>query len=244
MSELAGAPVADRGLMARVVGMVTAPGDTLRAVIQSPRPVGVLLLVCLALAVATAGPQFTEKGRRAMLEMQIQQTERFTGQPVPPEAYARMEQQTASVGPYLTLVGIFVMVPITTLIFTALYWAGFNAFLGGTGTFKQVLAIVTHSQVITAIGALVSAPIQYFQNVVTPGGPFSLVALAPMLDPDGFAASFLGMLTVFQIWSVVVTAIGLALLYRRKTGSVFAALLVVHVLITAAFAALPFLFSR
>ena len=243
MSEPAGAPAAARGLMARIVGMVTAPGDTLRDVIQFPRPVGVLLLVCLALAVATAGPQFTEKGRRAMLEMQVQQAERFTGQPVPPEAYARMEQ-TAGMGPYFTLAGIFIMIPVTTLIFTGLYWAGFNAFLGGTGAFKQVLAIVAHAQVITALGALVSAPIQYLQDVVTPGGPFSLVALAPMLDPDSFAASFLGMLTVFQIWSVVVTAIGLALLYRRKTGSVFAALLVLHVLITAAFAALPFLFSR
>ncbi len=243
MSEPAGTPVADQGLMARVVGIVTGPTDTLRGVIQYPRPIGVLALVCLALAVATAGPQFTEKGRRAMLDMQVQQMERFTGQPVTPEAYSRMEH-SAGLGPYFTLAGIFVMIPVTTLIFTGLYWAGFNAFLGGMGTFKQVLAIVTHSQVITALGALVSAPIQYMQSVVTPGGPFSLAALAPMLDPDGFAASFLGMLTVFQIWSVAVTAIGLALLYRRKTGGVFVGLLVLHLLITAGFASLPHLFGR
>jgi hypothetical protein len=121
---------------------------------------------------------------------------------------------------------------------------GFNAILGGTATFKQVLGIVTHSQVIMALGALVSAPIQYAQDVATPAGPFNLGVLAPMLDPDGFAASLLGMLSVFQLWSVIVSAIGLAALYHRRLRNVAIVLLAVHVLITAGFAGLSFLFPR
>ena len=39
----------------------------------------------------------------------------------------------------------------------ALYFVIFNAILGGTATFKQVLAIVTHSQVISALGAAIGA---------------------------------------------------------------------------------------
>ncbi len=236
-----GPAVSDKGLLARAIGMLVAPTETYRAVIRFPRPVTILLLVCLALGLGAAAPQFTARGRQATVDMQVQQMERFTGQPVSPEQYARMEQQAASVGPYMTLAGIFVFVPVVTLIFTGLYWAGFNAFLGGTATFKQVLGIVTHAQVINGAGALQSAPIHYVQTAPTPGGPFSLAALAPMFEPDGFVASFLGMLTVFQIWSVIVTALGLALLYQRKTRNVALALLALHVLITAAFAAL---FSR
>jgi hypothetical protein len=136
------------------------------------------------------------------------------------------------------------MVPIMSMVFAALYWVAFNALLGGTGTFKQVLAVVTHSQVITALGAIVSAPIQYAQDMISPAGPFNLGALAPMLDPDGFAAAFLSMLTVFQLWSVIVTAIGLAVLYKRPVRNIAIALLVVHLLVMAGFAGFPFLLSR
>jgi hypothetical protein len=52
------------------------------------------------------------------------------------------------------------------------------------------------------------------------------------------------MLSVFQLWSVIVSAIGLAALYHRRLRNVAIVLLAVHVLITAGFAGLSFLFSR
>ncbi len=244
MSVPVSAPVPDQGLVARAVGMLTSPTDTFRAVVQSPRPFGVLFLVCVVLALATAGPQFTARGRQAALDMQVQQVEKFTRQPVPPQAYAQMERQAERFGPYFAAIGIFVFVPVMSLIFTALYWVAFNTILGGTAAFKQVLAIVTHSQVITALGAAVTAPIQYASGVTTPTGPFNLGALAPMLDPTSFLASFLSMLTVFQIWAVVVTAIGLAVLYNRTRRNVTIALLLFHLLVMAGFAAVPALFIR
>jgi len=238
------APVSDRGLLARTIGMVTAPTDTFRAVVSSPRPFGVLLLACVVLVLATAGPQFTARGRQAALDMQVQQVEKFTRQPVAPQAYAQMERQAERFGPYFAAIGTFVFVPVMSLFFTALYWVAFNTILGGTAAFKQVLAIVTHSQVITALGAAVTAPIQYASGVNTPTGPFNLGALAPMLDPNSFLATFLGMLTVFQIWAVVVTAIGLAVLYNRTRRNVTIALLAFHGLVMAGFAAVPALFFR
>jgi len=244
MSDAAGPEVPPQGLIARAVGMITSPTETFRAVVRAPRPAGILFLVCLALAIATAGPQFTARGRQAALDMQIRQMERFSGQPVSPEMYAQLERQSQSFGPYSAVIGIFIMVPIASLVFAALYWVAFNALLGGVGTFKQVLAVVTHSQVITALGALASAPIQYAQDMISPGGPFNLGALAPMLDPNGFAAAFLGMLTVFQLWSVIVTAIGLAVLYKRPVRNIAIALLAFHLIVMAGFAGFPFLFSR
>jgi hypothetical protein len=167
-----------------------------------------------------------------VLDSQVQAVERFTGQPVPPEAYAGMEQQ-ARYGGYITIVSMFVFVPVICVIFAAIYWAVFNTILGGTATFKQVLTIVTHSQVIAALGAVAAVPIQYAQGVQSWAGPFNFGALLPMLEPGGFAASFLSGIGVFTLWQLVVTAIGLAVLYRRRTGNIAIGLIVAYLVITA-----------
>jgi hypothetical protein len=64
-------------------------------------------------------------------------------------------------------------------------------------------------------------------------GPFNLGALAPMLDPGSFPAMFLGGISVFTIWQVIVAAIGLGVLYRRPAGRVTAGLLGAYFLLAA-----------
>ena len=73
-------------------------------------------------------------------------------------------------GGYFAIVGSFIVLPIFSLIFAALYWVVFNTILGGTATFKQVLAVVAHSQVVAALGAAIGAPIQYLQGKMPPAG--------------------------------------------------------------------------
>ncbi len=233
MTEPSTAPVPDKGLIARAIGIVTAPGETFRSVVKEPRPALMLLLVCAVIALATALPQFTERGRLAALEMQVQQTERFMT--VTPEAYQAMERNS-HYGGYMTLGFTFIFLPIGTLLFGALYWAVFNAIMGGTASFKQVLGIVAHSQVITALGAVASAPIQLAKGSMTTVGPFNLGALLPMLEPGSFLANFLGSLGVFQIWGTIVTAIGLGVLYNRKPRNIAITLLVITALFAGGWA--------
>lgn len=223
-----------KGVLARAIGIIFSPGATFQDVVRSPRPAGILLLVCLVMGLATGGPQFTERGRQAALDMQAQQIEKFTGQPVTPEAYAAMEGR-AKYGGYIAIVSMFVIFPIFCLLFTALYWVVFNAILGGTASFKQVLGIITHSQVIAALGAVIAAPIQFVQGTQTAAGPFNLGALAPMLEPGSALANVLGALSVFSIWQVVVSAVGLGVLYKRRTGPIATALLIFYVLIVSVF---------
>ena len=113
-------PSSPPGLLARAIGVIVSPVDTFRSVVRAPRPVGILFLVCLVTGLATGLPQFTESGRRAMLDVQITQIERTTGQTVDPEQYARLER-FAAFGPYMTLVGTFINIPVFTVIFSALY---------------------------------------------------------------------------------------------------------------------------
>ncbi|MDQ3170417.1 MAG: YIP1 family protein, partial [Acidobacteriota bacterium] len=97
-------------------------------------------------------------------------------------------------------------------------YAIFNALMGGTATFKQILSVVAHSQIVMALALVVSMPINYMKGTMT--GATSLSVLAPMLDEGSFPARFLGMIDIFLVWYVVVLSIGLAVLYRRKTKSV------------------------
>jgi len=222
--------VSDQGVLARAVGIIFSPGQTFQAVVRSPRPAGILLLVCLVVGVFVAVPQFTERGRLAALEMQVQQREKLTGQPVTQEMYAGLETFSHYVG-YVSLAGVFIGLPFVSVVMAGLLFVLFNAILGGTASFKQVVSVVTHSQVIGALGAVASAPVQYIQGTQTAAGPFNLGVLVPMLDPDSTVASLLAGLSFFMIWQVVVTGIGLGVLYRRRSLSITIGLMVFYVLV-------------
>jgi Yip1 domain len=230
------APPQPQGLLARFIGILTSPKATFEGVVQAPRPVGILFIVALLTAAAVGGPQLTDRGRQAALDLQVRQTEKFTGHAVDDTAYARMEQMSHYT-PYFTLGSVFIFTPIGALIFGAIYWAVFNALLGGTASFKQVLAVVTHSMVISAVGTVLGAPIQYFQGTMSQTGPFNLGAVAPMLDENSFLAHFLSYISVFGVWGIIVTAIGLGVLYRRKSGSIAIALMAIYLLIAGGVAA-------
>lgn len=226
----------DEGVLARAIGVITSPRRTFEAIVQNPRPVAILFLVALVIALATSLPQFTERGRQAALDMQVQQVEKFTGQPVSDEQYARM-QTGMKYGAYFTPVAIFVFTPIGALVFAGIYFVIFNAILGGTATFKQVLAIVTHSMVISALGVALGAPVMYIKGTMSSMGPFSLAALVPMLEEKSFLVQFLGFIDPFRVWGTIVTAIGLGVLYKRKSGNIAIALLIVYALIAGGVAA-------
>lgn len=227
-------PTPSPGLFARFIGVITSPGETFQHVVRTPKVAGMLFLICALTALAQGLPQFTEQGRAATLEMQVQQAERWSGQPVSDEAYAAMQQQS-QYGPYLALIGSFVFVPFMAVIFTAILWAVFNTVLGGTASFKHVMSVLVHSQVISTLSAVVAAPIMYARGQVSASGIANLGALVP-LDESSFVAKFLGMIDLFIIWWVIVLAIGLATLYKRTTSGVATGLFVVYALIALAFA--------
>ncbi len=119
----------------------------------------------------------------------------------------------------------------------------FNVGLGGTATFKQVLCVVGHATIITALGAVIGAPVQYAQGTMSAFGPFTLTALLPMLSETSFLARFLSFVNVFSIWGTIVTAIGLGVLYRRKTTNIAIGLFALSALVAAVGATVTGFFS-
>ncbi len=47
-----------------------------------------------------------------------------------------------------------------------------------------------------------------------------MAAFFPMLEPDSFLARLLSAIDVFIIWQLMVLAIGVAVLYGRRTGPI------------------------
>jgi hypothetical protein len=105
----------------------------------------------------------------------------------------------------------------------------FNAAMGGRASFKQLLAVVSHAGVISALGWIFVMPLNYLRETMS--SPTNLGALAPGLDEGSFIVHLLGTIDLFLIWWVVVLGIGLAVLYRRRTQPVVISLFVVYAVI-------------
>src|SRR6187402_87340 len=123
-------------LLTRIIGVITSPSATFQNIVAAPRPFGVLFVVATVIGIGAIAPQFTEKGRAATLQSQVQFMEKL-GQTMTPEAYAAAETRSHSVP--LRMIGMiffYVVLPVMALIFAALYWAAFNTAMGGTASFK------------------------------------------------------------------------------------------------------------
>jgi len=223
---------ADAGLLSRLVGVIVSPRQTFAGIVRRPKWLGMLLLLLLV----SAGSNFiflsTEVGQQAMLDQQVRQTEAFGGQ-VTDESYAQMERMLPLMK-YITVGGTVVMVPLITFAIAGILFGVFTA-LGGDATFKQALAVVTHSSAVSILGALFITPLNYFRESMS--SATNLAVFFPMLDEGSFLARFFGMIDLFLIWWVIVLAIGFSVLYRRKTGAIAAGLFAVYGVIALGFAA-------
>ena len=204
---------AKSNVFSRFIGIITAPRATYEQVVSRPTWLGMYLLTAVIVAFGAALPMTTDAGKQAAVDQQVASMEAF-GMQVGDEQYAQIQKSTAIL-PYMTAGSILVMTLITTLIFAGILFAIFNAALGGDAKYKQLLAVLIHANVITALGQLFTGPLNYFRGSVT--SATSLASLLPMLNETSFMGRLASTIDVFIIWWVVVLAIGLAVLYRRKT---------------------------
>lgn len=209
----AGPAPAPMNLLARFIGIITAPRATFESVVAHPKVLGMLLLTATITALGAALPMTTDAGKQAAIDQQVKTMESF-GMTVNDEMYAGFQKGTAML-PYTTGGSVLVMTPIILAILSGILFAVYNGALGGEARFKQIYAVLTHAGVISALGQLFTGPMNYFRGSVS--SPTNLSALLPMLDDTSFLAKLAGMIDLFIIWWLIVLAMGLAVLYRRKT---------------------------
>ena len=220
-------------VFSRFIGIITSPRATFQNVVTHPRWLGMYLLTAVIIAFFAALPMTTDAGRQATLDQQVSQMESF-GMEVSDEMYEDMRQRTQYAA-YTTGGFIFFGSLLISLISAAILWAVFNAALGGDAAYKQILAVLIHAGVISALGQMFTGPINYFRGAVT--SATSLGAMLPVFDDQSFIGKLFGMIDIFIVWWLIVLAMGLAVLYRRRTQPIAFTLFGIYALIIVAIAA-------
>lgn len=223
-AQQTGASPAPKSLVARFIGIITAPRATYESVAAHPKWFGMLVLTTLLTTVCMTLPMTTDAGREALLEQQVRQMESF-GMQVNDEMYAQMRGRIG-IAPYTTAAGVLIVSPIIAAALAGILFAIFNAAMGGNATYKQVYAVVVHAGAIQTLGQLFTGPLNYFRGSMA--SATNLGVLLPILPDGSFAAKLAGMIDLFLIWWVFVLAIGLAVLYRRRTQPIAMSLFAVY----------------
>lgn len=231
-SDPQAAPVS-KDLFSRFVGVVFSPQETFRGVIAVPRWFGMLALITVFMALATFGFLSTEVGRQALLDQQVSQMEAF-GIQVSDQQYEQMEDRLA-LSAYLGAGAQLIMIPLMYLVISGILYAIFSAIMGGVASFKQLYAVVVHAGAISVVQQLFVLPLNYARGSMS--SPTNLAALLPMLPEGSFLTYLLGTIDVFVIWWLVVLAIGLGVLYNRRTQPVAITLFAVYAVVAVIIAA-------
>ena len=127
-------------------------------------------------------------------------------------------------------VSILVVAPIIAVIVAGILFAIFNAAMGGEASFKQVSRSWCTPASISALSQLFSGADQLFPRRGDAASPTS-ARCCRCCGERRSSANLLGMIDLFLIWYIVVLAIGLAVLYRRRTQPIAISLLGVYAVI-------------
>ena len=206
----------------RFIGILFSPKATFESVVSWPRWVGILALTTLLFTIFQGGLFMSEVGQQAMLDRMAEQ---MSGE--------QLKQMSANIRiiAMVQTASILVIGPLFVMLLAGIFMGVFTL-VGGTATYKQVLAVVAHAGVVSTTGGIFSAVLNYFRESIT--SPTNLMVFLPGLEENSFLGGFLGTIDLVFIWWVFVLAIGLAVLYRRRTQPIFLSLMAVYALIACA----------
>jgi hypothetical protein len=226
------------GLAARLVGVLLSPRETFEAVVAKPRWLGVMVVTLIMTSAAYYLILGSQDMQDAIVDQQVRAIQQ-RGSEVSDQQIANMERFIGYL-PVAYAVGIFVLGPLFGAAIAGIFTGIFTTLMGGNGTFKQVFAVMNHAGVIPAISALFVAGMLALGarpvGVRPPGA--NLGVFLPMLEETSFLAVMLRSIDMFLLWWMVVLAMGLGVLYKRKTGPIattFIGLYIVIALLIAVF---------
>jgi hypothetical protein len=237
---VAGPDPGPKSFAARLTGILFSPRETYESVVRHHGWVGMLALSTLVAALGMAALLSTESGRQAMIDQSVSAMESW-GRTVDDAAYAALEKQ-AAISRFVQPIAILVIGPLMTFVIAGVLLGVFNALLGGDAKYKQMLSVVAHTAPVSVVQQLFTVPVNYFRGSLS--SPTNLSVFFPMLEEKSFLVSFLGAIDLFLVWWAFILAIGLAVLYRRKTRPIAIGLFVTYGAIALVLALAKGFFSR
>lgn len=224
-------------LLQRIVGVIFSPRATYQAIAARPVVAGALLVVILLGGGVTYWLMGSEAGRQMMVAMAEQQLRNAEaqGQTISPE----QRKAQLLIMQYIGIGGAVAQVVFTPAMIAtvaALLMAVMNTLSGTKASFRQLFAIVTHSWIIPGLTGFVTTPLMLAKQELS--SPSTLAVLLPMLPDDSFLKYFLGAIDFVWIWFLVNLAIGVAVLYKQKTGPVATTLFVIYGMVALIYASI------
>lgn len=221
----------DPGLFARLIGVLFSPKETFAAIVARPRWLAVMIVTLVMSSAAYYVILSSQDMQDAIVDQQVRAME-SRGNVVSDQQIANIERFIGYL-PVGYAVGIFVLGPLFGAAIAGIVTGIFTTLMGGNGTFKQVFAVMNHAGFIPAISALFIAgmlavgakPI----GARPPGA--NLGVFLPMLEDTSFLAVLLRSIDMFLLWWMVVLAIGLGVLYKRRTGPIATTLIGLYIVI-------------
>lgn len=113
--------------------------------------------------------------------------------------------------------GVVVTQPVIAGVIAGLLTLIFSTLLRGEARFLHYLAVTTHGFLISALGALVVLPLQLTRD--DPELRLSPTLLIPGIAEAGIAGRFLDGINLFSVWMLVVMALGVAAVNRRRSAA-------------------------
>jgi hypothetical protein len=203
----------------RFIGILTSPKSTFENVVSWPRWFGVFAVTMAVSLVFTVWFFSSEVGQQAFVEQMRTQNPAVT------------DEQARGIATFMKYV-IPAMVPIIGAIFLfggAGILLGVFAITGGSASYKQVLAVLAHAGIASTIAQVVLTVTNYLRGSMV--SITSLAGFSSIFDEGSFMAGFLGAIDLWWFWYFLVLAIGLGVLYRRRTAPIFVTFSVIYFVI-------------
>jgi hypothetical protein len=207
-------------------GILVSPKETYAAVAARPSWMGVMAITLVIVAACQFYVLSSPDMQDAMFD---QATSRGN---VPGQAEAAIDTFISRL-PYALAGATLILGPVVTAFMAWILRGIFSTLMGGTATFRQVYAIAAHSGVVSSLQGLISALLILVGARPTgnaaPGA--NLGVFVPMLEETSFVAMLMGSIDLILVWWLISLSIGLAVLYKRRTGGIATSLIGVYVVI-------------
>jgi hypothetical protein len=219
---------ANPGLAARLIGVLFSPRETFAAVVARPKWLGAVAVAGLIMGAAQFALLSTKVGQDLAIDQQVSAAEAF-GINISDEAYTQLEQRMENAR-YTSPIFTMIAIPLFMTITAGILHVMFGLIGGGNGTYKQVYAISAHTSIISGLQLV-------FTTIVTlaagRAAGANLAVFTPMLEDTTFIYKFLSYIDLFYVWSTFTTAVGLGVLYKRRTAPIAMVLFGIYFVIAA-----------
>jgi len=229
--------VKEMNMLSRIIGVFTSPGATFQSIARKPKwIVPGIIIILIGLGTTFLLRDVILQEQRVKTEEQLIKRGVDSSQM---ESILEKNQQITKIAMYPA---VLITMAVMFVIVAAIWLFVANVVLGGQATFNQMLGVSVYRGFIPAVGGLIKAPLMISQNTVNIH--FSLATFMPEEAVDTFLYKFLAQIELFNVWSIIVLCIGIAVVSKLNVKKVWPWVAIIYLLWFVGSAAVPILMQR